>query len=158
MKFLRRLPSFNGYLTSGVRHRVIQVIVFLLIFLFVYAAFMKLLAIDQFRVQIGQSPLLTRWADTLSWAVPCAELVISLHLCFRSTRTLGLFASFGLMFMFTTYIIVVMNFSPYVPCSCGGVLEDMTWGQHLVFNVAFIVLALVGILLSPIQHEVSLLE
>src|SRR5690606_12191987 len=38
-------------------------------------------------------------------------------------------------------------YSDFIPCSCGGVLEKMGWTEHLVFNISFIVLAFVGILL-----------
>ncbi|MEJ0031509.1 MAG: MauE/DoxX family redox-associated membrane protein [Bacteroidota bacterium] len=41
------------------------------------------------------------------------------------------------MVMFTAYIVVITRFSEYTPCSCGGVLEKMSWDQHLVFNIGF---------------------
>jgi hypothetical protein len=48
--------------------------------------------------------------------------------------------------MFTTYIIIITRFSPYVPCSCGGVLQKLGWTEHLVFNIVFVVLAATGII------------
>jgi len=38
------------------------------------------------------------------------------------------------MTAFTVYIFLILNYSPFVPCSCGGVLEDLGWWEHLWFN------------------------
>ncbi len=62
-------------------------------------------------------------------------------------RLLALYASFSLMVMFTVYIFIVLNYSPFVPCSCGGILEKMGWTEHLFFNIGFVFLAMIGILL-----------
>lgn len=127
------------------RQVTIEIICFLLIVLFVYAAMNKLMDVEKFRVQIGQSPLLTAFAGWLSWSVPVFELVISVMLTFSQFRLVGLYASFTLMVMFTAYIVIIMNFSEFIPCSCGGVLEKLGWGEHLVFNIVFVILSLLGI-------------
>jgi len=31
-----------------------------------------------------------------------------------------------------------------IPCSCGGIIAKLSWGQHLVFNLIFLGLALIG--------------
>jgi hypothetical protein len=49
------------------------------------------------------------------------------------------------MTMFTAYIVAILKFSDFVPCSCGGVLEHLGWPEHLILNIAFTVLALIGI-------------
>jgi len=138
---------------------LIEIISALLIFLFVYAAVSKLLDYQKFQVQLSQSPLLTPFAGWVSWIIPFLEIIISLVLAFRKFRLLGLYASFSLMVMFTAYIIAIAKFSDYIPCSCGGVLQNMSWNQHLVFNIAFVLLALVGIVLHskhPREEPVSL--
>jgi len=128
---------------------VVDIVVFLYILLLVYAALTKLLDYQKFVIQLGQSPILTRHAILLAWAVPFIELGISALVIIPRTRLSGLYAAFSLMVMFTTYIILASRFSDYVPCSCGGVLEDMTWTQHLIFNGVFILLGLAAILLYP---------
>ena len=45
---------------------------------------------------------------------------------------------------------IILNFIPDIPCSCGGVLEKMSWNEHLIFNIAFVVLGLVAILLQNV--------
>jgi uncharacterized membrane protein YphA (DoxX/SURF4 family) len=131
------------------RKIAVDIVVFSYILLFVYAALTKLLDYQKFVVQLGQSPILTDYAQVLAVVVPFIELGISLMLIFPKTLLKGLYAAFGLMVMFTTYIVLASRFSDYVPCSCGGVLEGMTWTQHLIFNTVFVLLALIGILLQP---------
>jgi len=126
---------------------VIEIISALLIILFVYAATSKFLDFQKFQVQLGQSPLLTAFAKWVAWLIPTIEIIISLLLAFSKTRLLALYASFGLMVMFTSYIIAITRFSDYVPCSCGGVLQNMGWHQHLIFNIVFVFLAIIGIVL-----------
>jgi uncharacterized membrane protein YphA (DoxX/SURF4 family) len=129
-------------------HFTIEAIGLLYIVLFVYAATSKLMDFQQFKVQLGQSPVLTAYADWVAWTVPLLEYLLALLLLVGHYRYIALYGAFGLMVMFTTYILVVLNFSDYIPCSCGGVLEDLGWTEHIVFNLVFIGLALLGILLA----------
>lgn len=127
---------------------VVDVICYLLIFLFVYASVSKLIAVSDFRIQISQSPLLAPVSGFVAWFIPIIELVISVQLVKRGWRLLGLMGSFGLMMAFTLYIGAILQFSEHIPCSCGGVLQRLGWTEHLIFNIAFTLLALVGILLE----------
>lgn len=129
------------------RKIVVDIVVFLCILLFVYAALTKLLDYQKFAIQLGQSPMLTHYARLLVWVVPGVEVLISVLLIFQRSRITGLYAAFGLMTMFTTYIIIASRFSDYVPCSCGGIIQNMSWTQHLLFNLAFLFLITVAILL-----------
>lgn len=128
------------------RKVLVDIVVFLYILLLVYAAITKLLDYQKFVVQLGQSPILTDYAHVLALMVPFIELVISMMLFCPKTRLKGLYAAFSIMIMFTTYIVLASRFSDYVPCSCGGVLEGMTWAQHLIFNVVFVLFAFTAIL------------
>ena len=129
------------------RESITEGICLLFVILFVYAAVSKWLEFEKFRAQLGQSPLLTSLADGLVWAVPAVELAISLLFFVPRFRLAALYASLSLMTLFTAYIVAILYFSPYVPCSCGGILEKLGWTEHLVFNLVFIVLAVAGILL-----------
>ena len=116
-----------------------------------YAATSKLIDYQKFRIQIGQSPLLTAFAGWVVWIIPAIEIAISIMLATPRHRLVGLYASFSLMIMFTGYIIAITKFSEYIPCSCGGILSKMGWNQHLLFNIVFVLLALIGILLYSEQ-------
>jgi uncharacterized membrane protein YphA (DoxX/SURF4 family) len=130
---------------STLRKVAVETIALLFVVLFVYAAVTKLLDYEKFRVQLGQSPLLTNFAGWVAWAIPAIEIVLSVMLVIPRSRHVAFFGSFGLMVMFTAYIIAILQFSDYIPCSCGGVLQDMSWTQHLVFNVVFVLLGFGGI-------------
>jgi hypothetical protein len=114
----------------------------------VYAATSKILDFENFKIQLGQSPLLSSYADWITIIVPLSEFFIAFLLLIPKFRFIGLFASYFLMVLFTAYIYIILNYSAFIPCSCGGILEKMTWNQHLVFNIIFIVFAIVAILLT----------
>jgi hypothetical protein len=133
--------------TIDKREVLVQSISCLLVLLFVYAAGSKLMDYTKFRVELGKSPLLTAFAGLVAIAIPIIELVIALLLSFARTRLFGLYASFTLMVLFTAYIGYILRFSPYVPCSCGGVLQKLNWTTHLYFNIFFIVIAALGVLM-----------
>lgn len=123
--------------------------------LFIYAAASKLLDFNTFRVQLGQSPLLSAFADWVSISIPGIEICIAIILLIPKYRLLGLYASYLLMAMFTMYIYIILNYSAFVPCSCGGILQKMTWNQHLIFNIAFILLAIIAVIIYPIEYQSS---
>jgi uncharacterized membrane protein YphA (DoxX/SURF4 family) len=135
------------------RKIIIEIISFLLVALFLYAAFNKLSDYQKFTIQIGQSPLLTGFGGFIAWLVISVEIVIAMLLLIPRCRLFAFFGSFSLMVMFTAYIIAILNFSNYIPCSCGGVLEKLNWNQHLLFNCFFVVLSLAGIILQFNENQ-----
>src|SRR5690606_34972825 len=73
------------------------------------------------------------------------EILIAILLTIPKYRIPALYVAFTLMVMFTAYIYIILNYSDFVPCSCGGVLEKLSWTQHFIFNLFFIVLAAVAV-------------
>jgi hypothetical protein len=128
-------------LTVKSKSVIIEIICLLYIFLLVYAAMNKGLDFENFKVELGQSPLLSAFAHWISWTVLIVEFAIAILLLFPRTRIMALHAGFCLMTMFTAYIFVILNYSSFVPCSCGGILEKMNWKEHLLFNIIFVALA-----------------
>lgn len=135
------------------RKIVIDIIAVLFILLFVYAAASKLMDYQKFLVQLGQSPLLTAYVNSIAWTIPTLEIVIAILLAIPGSRLLALYASFTLMVIFSAYITAILSFSDFIPCSCGGVLQHMSWKAHLLFNVVFVILAAIGVLLAPSQPD-----
>lgn len=135
------------------RELVVEVIVFLFVVLFLYAAGSKLTDYQRFIGQIGKSPLLTNYSETIAWMIPTIEIIVSIMLVIPRVRMMGFYAAFGLMIMFTFYIIAILSFSTQLPCSCGGVLSMLGWKEHLIFNIVFVLLALTGIILMGKQEE-----
>jgi len=130
------------------RKLFIEIISSLLILLFVYTAVSKLLGYTSFWVTLSKSPLIGNKAKFIAVALPVTEILVSLLLFVPRTRLWGLYASSGLMTIFTLYLIYMIYFTPQLPCSCGGVLKHMTWNQHLVFNIFFLLLSLAGVVLQ----------
>ncbi|WP_089834052.1 MauE/DoxX family redox-associated membrane protein [Chitinophaga filiformis] len=140
------------------RKVVMETIRLSFILLFVYTAASKFIDYENFRAVIGQSPLITRFAPVLAVVVPIAEIVIALLLVMPRYRRAGLYASFAIMTLFTVYIVVLLTLSEKIPCSCGGVISQMSWTQHLYFNIVFMLLALLGMWLytkQPDEHPSS---
>jgi hypothetical protein len=85
-------------------------------------------------------------ADVLYWLIPTIEVGLCVLLVITKTRLMGLYGSLILMSSFTLYIAIVMTgVFGRVPCSCGGIFRNMSHGTHLLFNLFFVVLALLGI-------------
>jgi uncharacterized membrane protein YphA (DoxX/SURF4 family) len=122
----------------------VEIISALLIILFIYTGLNKLLDHNKFQFQLGQSPFIEPMAGFISIALPAGELVIAALLIFKRTRLPGLYASIFLMALFTAYVYIMLRFSYDLPCSCGGVLEALSWESHLIFNSVYTVLALTG--------------
>lgn len=131
---------------------IIEITAALFILLFVYTGITKFVDQAVFRGVISRSPLIGRWATFFSWALPIAELSAAVVLFFPKSRKLGLWISFSLMVLFTGYIAYMLLFSDHLPCSCGGVLQQFTWFQHLEFNVFFILLSALSLWLYT-KHQ-----
>jgi putative oxidoreductase len=119
----------------------------LLILLFVYAGGSKFADFDLFRSQMSNQPF-PHWAGgILVYLVPVSEIVTAVLLFFDKTARRGLAWSAGIMLAFSIYTaIVLMHFFHYIPCSCGGVIQKLSWPQHLVFNLFFLGMAITGYL------------
>lgn len=126
---------------------------YLFILLFVYAAISKLLDFEDFQVQLAQSPLLSAYAGFIAPTIIIIELLVSLLLVIKSTRLIGLYSSLFLMIGFTVYIYLILNYSDFIPCSCGGVIEKLSWSQHLLFNISFTILALIAIVIVEVEKH-----
>lgn len=135
----------------------ILIIVLLHVALFAYAAISKLTDYYNFEFGISESPFISPFAGLLAWAVPGVELVIVLMLVIPYTRLMGLYASFVLMLLFTIYIGAMLLSASEIPCSCGGVLEEMSWPMHIVFNSVFVLLSAIGIFLERKRRQLKTL-
>lgn len=129
----------------SMRDGLVQLVIGMYILLFLYTATSKLADYDTFQIQMSKSPFITGYAATLVWLVPGLEIGIALLLMFPATKVFGLYGSFCLMSLFTIYVFGILHFSQEIPCSCGGIISAMSWQQHLLFNVFFVLLAVIAI-------------
>lgn len=131
----------------------IEIISSLLILLFVYTAITKFLAIDSLKIVLKDYPLIGGMPVLVAWVLPITELIVSLLLFLPRTRLWGLYASLILMSSFTLYLGYMLALTSKLPCTCGGMLQKLSWPQHFVFNVFFVLLSLAGILLIRKQAK-----
>lgn len=115
------------------------------VILFCYAAISKVLDFEKFQDQISASPLLNEFSQFLPYTIIIVEVLIAGLLCYRKTRTTGLIGSFVLMLIFTVYVTLLLRTSKNLPCSCGGILEKMSWNQHLYFNIGCVILSVIAL-------------
>lgn len=130
------------------RKWVLEIILLLLFILFVYTAGSKLINYKTTVFQMNAQPFDNKYTPFLVLGIPIAEFIVAGLLIFKRTLLKGLWASFFLLAIFTGYIILVkINYYGTIPCSCGGVLKDLTWTKHLFFNLFFMAISIVGILI-----------
>jgi hypothetical protein len=128
------------------RNTIIEFICISLIILWSYAAFSKFADLDKSHSEMLNQVFPIWMADVLYWLIPTIEVGLCVLLVFTKTKLAGLYGSLILMSSFTLYIAIVMTgVFGRVPCSCGGIFRNMPYGTHLLFNLFFVVLALLGI-------------
>ncbi|RLJ75120.1 MauE/DoxX family redox-associated membrane protein [Pedobacter alluvionis] len=130
-----------------------SIIAYFFVLLFCYASVSKILDFENFQLQLAQSPLLSAYAGFISYAVIVLELLISFVLLFEKSRNVGVYASTALMSAFTIYIFLILNYSDFVPCSCGGILEKLGWTEHLIFNIICVFAGFLSLILVARQEQ-----
>ena len=135
------------------RTTLIETIIFLYAILFLYTGISKLLEYDVFKENIAGSPILAPVASPIAWGVPLLEFSVTAMLVIPRWRLKGLYAAITLMILFTAYVIAILLFDKDLPCSCGGIIQQLSWPQHLFFNSIFILLAIWGIVLQKREKK-----
>jgi putative oxidoreductase len=131
------------------RKIIIEIISSLLILLFLYASVSKWLAFKTFIGEMNNQPFPNWITPFLVWSIPFIEVLIVVGLIFEKTRVPALYASLFLMLAFTVYTVaILLHAFKYIPCSCGGVIRKLTWPQHLFFNLFFVGISILGIMLK----------
>lgn len=135
------------------RKIVSEIIALLYVCLMLYTAISKLRDYNLSREQMAMMPLMTPIAHVIAWLLPGAEIVIATLLFFPKTRVIGLKSVTGLMLFFSIYIVYMMSYYEHLPCSCGGLLDMLSWPAHLIFNSIFIILGIIALLLSKKRRQ-----
>jgi uncharacterized membrane protein YphA (DoxX/SURF4 family) len=138
------------------RSTIVEIISALFILLFVYTGIKKIQAFDDLKFVLKDYPLIGGLGNTIAWALPTIELLVALLLFIPRFRKIGIYSSLVLMTGFTLYSISLITFAPHLPCTCGGMLQQLSWTQHLIFNIAFILLAIIAIRLQHKNTKINL--
>ena len=136
-----------------IRNIFVQLIRFLLISLFCYTTFHKVIDLAKFESTLMKSTLISdSLVVILLYLVPILEVSIIILLLVKN-YLIGFYGAFFTLLLFTMYLIALNNFSFYKGCSCGGIFNEISYTQHLVVNIIFLLLSLVGIFLFPNKEK-----
>jgi hypothetical protein len=134
---------------------ILDIISSLFIILFLYTGIYKLLYQEPFLTALEKQPLLRNFSGFVSIFIPLLEVVIAIGLLISIIndnyllRKRGLICTLLLMTIFTLYVgYMLIEYPNDLPCSCGGIIQQMSWHQHLYFNMAFTLLALLGLTMN----------
>jgi len=123
--------------------------------LFAYTAYEKIMDHERFMNGIARVELIGKFAFFISWTVPIVELLIVVLILIPETAKIGLWCFLGVMIIFTMYILIALIWASKLPCHCGGVIETLTWTEHLWFNIGFILLSIIAIRLNNTLNKES---
>jgi hypothetical protein len=129
---------------------------FALILLWVYAAVSKLIDYPTAKAEMLNQVFPDAVALLMVWAVPAVELLTAMLLVVPRTVYIGHLVSCFLLLSFSVYIALgLFNVYSRMPCTCGGIISQLTWVQHLAFNLFFFGLTLVTIIIYRRERRVQ---
>ncbi len=136
------------------RRLFINISVFLIVFLLVYTGVSKLLDYEQFGTDLEKSPIIpTSLVPLITFALPISEILLALALLSTRWRKDAFLVSGFLFVLFTLYLCIILYAADYVPCSCGGVVAQMSWEWHIVMNVFFILISFISYYFLPNENH-----
>lgn len=118
---------------------------YLIAMLFLTVGLSKYFGFARFQDTLSKSPLVKDHSLILSFLLPAAQIVLALLLLTSRFRRKALFGSLVLMLLFTLYNVYLLTLAPYIPCSCAGILNMLSWQTHLFVNIGFMLCCLLGI-------------
>lgn len=146
-----RKRAFN--LNVENKNWIVYTIGLICLFLFSISAYSKIVDHERFVSGLSTVKYIGQYASFISWAVPIAEIIVSLLLLIPQTTRLGLYGFTGLMMVFTLYIAIMINWADKIPCHCNLIVEKLSWVEHLWFNIGFIGLAIFALWLGIAKNN-----
>ncbi|MET3606932.1 putative membrane protein YphA (DoxX/SURF4 family) [Mucilaginibacter rubeus] len=125
---------------------IYELITGLPVLLFLYTGLSKLLDFKNFEVSMLFQHLPASVTLPMTYLLPLSEIVVAALMIPDKSRLAGIYAFLIMMTAFTLYVgAALLHLFPKAPCACGGMLKSLGWDQHFVFNVLFIILAVIAI-------------
>lgn len=126
---------------------LVDIITYFFIVLFLYTGAAKLAEIHLVKEQLLSAPLLgsPTLAGVITWALPIGEILLAIALFIPKLRLKALYATLALMTIFTIYVVVILLMDNQLSCSCGGIIEELSPKQHVLFNAACVILSAMAI-------------
>ena len=133
----------------GTRNYIIKILQVILGIIFLYAGLKKVWEGDLFyhtllSTPYSESQVFAEWG---SIGFPVVEILTGVFLLLFPRRLIGVLISFGLMLLYTAYLVILLFFGDGIPCTCRTVLPFLGWYGHLYFTLSCLVLTLLLLLL-----------
>lgn len=144
-------PKNDNYMEGSIkenvrRQRLIIAITIVLLAMWIPIVIDKWMHFELFKSGIMNQPMPGQLSRFLVYLLPVFESLTVLMLIIGRTRTLGLWFSLVLMFLFTGYVgLALIGVWEKLPCSCGSVIKSLSWKQHFIFNLSFLILSAYGL-------------
>jgi hypothetical protein len=123
----------------------VDIITYFFILLFLYTGVAKLMEMNVVKEQIASSPFLGAFAGIIAWTLPICEILSAIALFIPAFRLKAFYVTLALMSLFTIYVIVILLADNHLSCSCGGIIEELSPKEHVLFNSACVILSIVAI-------------
>lgn len=141
------------------RRNILTIAQYSFILLWGYTATIKLWNWEQSQREMHLQPFPAWMADILFWLIPFVELAIVYLLINHHTVKRGIQLSVFLLSTFTLYLILALGRAfGKIPCACGGILSNMGHLEHIAFNLLFIAVGIITLVLahsSRLRDDVS---
>lgn len=136
------------------RETIIEISVAVLFLLYLFAAILKGVTFQQYTYDMRTQPL-PGWLIWLAtYGLPPFHLALAILLIPVKTRLAALYTSTALMMIYTLYISgMYFEWIDDRPCSCTGITRNMSWGQHLWFNIGFLTVSASALMLSLLPKK-----
>lgn len=125
----------------------IEITAALFVLLYLYTGLTKAMHNGEFNAAMKHSPLIALFSEQLAIIIPVIEIIISILLIIPQTRFNGMLFATALMALFTFYVIYIMTADRALPCTCGGIIQQMGWRDHLILNSSFLLSGITATLL-----------
>lgn len=138
------------------REKIVIAIRWLCMALFIYTAYAKTVDHARFLNGLENVHIISGFALVISFLVPIVEIIVAALLLIPVTAKQGLYSFIAVMAIFTGYIISALIWEKKLPCHCGGVIERLSWSQHIWFNIAFIAIAIFALWLNNLNKSLKI--
>lgn len=128
---------------------ILQIITILLLLIWIPVSIHKLLEFESFSLSISRQPINSFASKIAIYTIPILEILTSLLLISTKFRLWGFILSTLLMGLFSGYIaLALLDTWENLPCACGLIISNLGWTEHLLFNLAFFIVSLLGFILQ----------
>lgn len=123
--------------------------------LFLYSGVSKYMDYDVFSEQMALIPLLAPIREGVAVLLPAMEIGVAVALFFSGARLIALYFTFSMMLAFTGFVIYLLNDNEHLHllCTCGGLLDQLSWPAHLVLNSVLLLLSGFSIVIQRLLRQ-----